>query len=267
MRRLSSEWSRASAPASKRIGRSQESSSPRSTRLQKLLSEAGVASRREAEDLIRQGRITVNGRRAELGQRADPDVDVVEVDGSRVRIRRDKTYLIVNKPKGVITTLADPEGRRTVRDLIRVPERVFPVGRLDADTEGLLLMTDDGDLAHRLTHPSFEITKHYVAEVEGAMTQAKIKRLMEGVKIDRGRKARPQKVRIKNVKGNKSVVEVSIHEGRKHVVRLMLAEVGHPVRKLVRTGFGSLRLGGLRPGTYRELAQDEINELYKDTGL
>ena len=128
-------------------------------------------------------------------------------------------------------------------------------------------MTDDGDLAHRLTHPSFEIVKHYVAEVEGAVTQAKTKKLMEGVKIDRGRKARAQKVSIKNVKGNKSVVEVSIHEGRKHVVRLMLAEVGHPVRKLVRTGLGSLRLGGLRPGTYRELTQEEINALYKDTRL
>jgi 23S rRNA pseudouridine2605 synthase len=231
------------------------------------MSEAGLASRREAENLIRQGRVTVNGRRAQLGDRADPDRDVVEVDGSRLRLRRDKTYLLMNKPKGVITTLSDPEGRKTVRDLIRLPERVFPVGRLDADTEGLLILTDDGDLAHRLTHPSFEIPKHYVAEVEGALTPSMARKLMDGVKIDRGRKARALKVHIKNVKGQKSVVEVSIHEGRKHVVRLMLAEVGHPVRKLVRTGLGSLRLGGLRPGTYRDLTQEEISTLYKDAGL
>jgi 23S rRNA pseudouridine2605 synthase len=231
------------------------------------MSEAGLASRREAENLIRQGRVTVNGRRAQLGDRADPDRDVVEVDGSRLRLRRDKTYLLMNKPKGVITTLSDPEGRKTVRDLIRLPERVFPVGRLDADTEGLLILTDDGDLAHRLTHPSFEIPKHYVAEVEGALTPSLARKLMDGVKIDRGRKARALKVHIKNVKGQKSVVEVSIHEGRKHVVRLMLAEVGHPVRKLVRTGLGSLRLGGLRPGTYRDLTQEEISTLYKDAGL
>jgi 23S rRNA pseudouridine2605 synthase len=235
-----------------------------------LISEAGLASRRDAENLIRQGRVTVNGKRAELGRRADPERDVIEVDGSRLRLRRDKSYLLLNKPKGVITTLSDPEGRRTVRDLITVPERVFPVGRLDSDTEGLLVLTDDGDLANRLTHPSFEIPKHYVAEVEGAFTSAKAKKLLDGIKIDRGRKARALKVRIKSVRTGKpvkSVVELTVHEGRKHVVRLMLAEIGHPVRKLVRTGLGSLRLGSLRPGTYRELTQAEVTALYKDVGL
>jgi 23S rRNA pseudouridine2605 synthase len=239
-------------------------------RLQKVIADAGLMSRRAAEDLIRQGRVTVNSRRPELGRRVDPESDVIEVDGSRLPTARGHIYLLLNKPKGVLTTLRDPQGRPTVADLVTLGKRVFPVGRLDADTEGLVLLTNDGELAHRLTHPSFEVPKRYVAEVEGAMSRSDVNDLIEGVRIDRGRKARADEARIKNIKGGRNprtMLEVTLHEGRKHVVKLMLAAIDHPVRKLVRTGLGPLKLGTLRPGSSRKLTADEISALYRAAGL
>ena len=239
-------------------------------RLQKVIADAGLMSRRAAEDLIRQGRVTVNSERPELGRRVDPESDVIEVDGSRLLTSRGHVYLMLNKPKGVLTTLSDPQGRATVADLLPAGKRVFPVGRLDTDTEGLVLLTNDGELAHRLMHPSFEIPKRYVAEVDGAMSASDVKTLTNGVRIDRGRKARADQARIRSIKGGRNprtMIEVTLHEGRKHVVKLMLAEVDHPVRKLVRTGLGPLKLGTLRPGASRKLTAEEISALYRAAGL
>jgi 23S rRNA pseudouridine2605 synthase len=243
---------------------------PRQIRLQKVIAEAGLMSRRAAEDLIRQGRVIVNGERPELGRRVDPDSDVIEVDGSRLPTARGHIYLMINKPKGVLTTLRDPHGRPTVADLIPPGKRLFPVGRLDADTEGLVFFTNDGELAHRLTHPSFEVPKKYVAEVDGSMSTSAVRRLEDGVRIDRGRRARADKARIKNVKEGRNprtMIEVTLHEGRKHVVKLMLAAIDHPVRRLVRTGLGPLKLGTLRPGSSRKLTAEEISALYRAAGL
>lgn len=173
---------------------------------------------------------------------------------------------MLNKPKGVITTARDPQGRPTAVELVPSKERLFPVGRLDADTEGLLILTNDGDLANLLTHPSFEVPKVYVTEVDGAVTQSTIRKLREGVRIGPGPKAQAMNARIKGDKGrSKSVLEMTIHEGRNHVVKRMLEEVGHPVRRLVRIQIAGLRLGKLRPGTFRELTPREVSDLYKQS--
>lgn len=246
-------------------------SRPEGIRLQKFLAQAKVGSRRAAEAMIKEGRVEVNGRTALLGQRVDPARDRVEVDGSRVRADPSIRYVVINKPVGVITTAQDPHGRRTVLDLVPSKQRMFPIGRLDADTEGLLLLTNDGELAHRMSHPSFEVTKLYVAEVEGAADVATLRRtLTQGVKIDEGRKARATSVKVLNVRRGKrqrSVVEISLHEGRKHVVRKMLAASGHPVVRLVRTGIGPLKLGRLAPGRFRDLEPGEVRALYRAVGL
>jgi pseudouridine synthase len=235
-------------------------------RLQKLLAESGISSRRSAEDLIRQGRVTVNAKKAVLGQRVLPS-DVVELDGARIQTEPNKRYLVLNKPRGVITTSRDPQGRTTVLDFVDAKERLFPVGRLDAETEGLVLLTNDGKLAYRLTHPSFGVDKVYVAEVEGVLDPSTAKLLTsQGVRINSGRPARAEKVRILDIRGRgkrKSVVEITIHEGRKHVVRKMLELTGHPALRLVRTGMGPLKLRNLRPGTYRDLTKAEVNALYR----
>lgn len=203
--------------------------------------------------------------------RVDPAVDRIAVDGDRVPIDSTKRYVIFNKPAGFITTRRDPEGRQTVFDLIDVAERVFPVGRLDAQTEGLLLLTNDGDLAHRLAHPSYGVEKVYLADVEGHWDPIHSKRLIEeGVRIDSGRKARATKVRVRGSTGArtpKSLVEIGIHEGRKHVVRRMLEASGYPVRRLTRIAFGPLRLGRLGPGRYRDLTASEVASLYRAVGL
>lgn len=244
---------------------------PTGVRIQKVLAAAGVASRRGAEDLVRAGRVTVNGGKAVLGTRVEPAKDVIAVDGERLPTDPTRRYLILNKPAGFITTRSDPQGRPTVLDLVAARERIFPVGRLDADTEGLLLLTNDGDLAHRLAHPSFGIDKVYVAEVEGALAPAEFTRLTsEGVRIDAGRKAKAAKIRrLATVGGRRprTTVEITVHEGRKHVVRKMLGALGHPVRRLVRTGFGPLRLGRLGSGRYRELSPREVAALYRAVGL
>lgn len=237
-------------------------------RLQKVLAKAGVASRRAAEELIARGRVKVDGDVVrELGRRVDPEHAVIHVDGMRVVIREDLVYLALNKPRGVHSTMADEQGRPCVGDYVRDrAERLFHVGRLDADTEGLLLLTNDGELAHRLMHPSFHVAKTYLAEVEGRVPRGLGKRLRAGVELDDG-PVTADAFTIKDVGADRSLVEIVLHEGRKHIVRRLLAEVGHPVRKLVRTAVDGVRLGDTKPGTLRALSRQEIGSLHKTVGL
>jgi len=229
-------------------------------RLQKVMARAGVASRRVAEEMITGGRVRVNGERAELGRRVDPDTDRVEVDGVPVAIRDGLVYYLLNKPRGVVSTAADPQGRRTVVELVPAEPRVFPVGRLDADTEGLILLTNDGELTHRLTHPSFGVEKEYLAQVEGTPKAGALRRLREGVQLEDGITA-PAKVAA----AGPGVLRITIHEGRKRQVRRMSEAVGHPVLRLVRTRIGPLRTGSLAPGEWRPLGQEEVRALERAT--
>ncbi len=230
---------------------------PEGERLQKVLAAAGLGSRRACEVLIEEERVTVNGEVAALGRRVDPEHDRIEVDGLRVPVRPGLVTYLLNKPKGVVTTASDPQGRPTVVELVPSEPRIFPVGRLDADTEGLLLLTNDGDLAHRLTHPSFGVEKEYVASVEGRPTRGAVRRLREGVELDDGPTA-PAKVAVLGP----SLLRITIHEGRNRQVRRMCEAVGHPVRRLVRTRFGPLQDHRLAPGQWRPLTQAEIRALY-----
>jgi 23S rRNA pseudouridine2605 synthase len=208
------------------------------------------------EDLIAEGRVWVNGDVAELGRRVDVDNDKVEVDGVPVGIKPDLVHYLLNKPRGVITTAADPQGRTTVVELVPDEPRVFPVGRLDVDTEGLLLLTNDGDLAHRLTHPSYGVEKEYLAEVDGSPSPGAIRRLREGVELDDGPTA-PAKVALVPP----SALRIAIHEGRNRQVRRMCDAVGHKVRRLVRIRIGPLADRTLKPGEWRPLTQDEVRAL------
>lgn len=225
-------------------------------RLQKTLARLGLGSRRVSENLIAAGRVTVNGEVADLGRRIDPESDRVEVDGVPVGVRPGLVHYLLNKPRGVVTTASDTHGRPTVVSLVPAEPRVFPVGRLDADTEGLLLLTNDGDLAHRLTHPSFGVEKEYVAEVSGRPTPAAVRRLREGVELDDGPTA-PAKVSLTPP----NVLRITIHEGRNRQVRRMCEAVGHPVVRLVRTRIGVLTDRALKPGAWRELTTDEVRAL------
>jgi 23S rRNA pseudouridine2605 synthase len=223
-------------------------------RLNAYLARAGVASRRGAEDLIRAGRVRVNGEVAGLVTFVEPR-DIVEVDGSPIE-PEPLTYVLLHKPPGVVTTARDPQGRPTVVGLVGHERRVVPVGRLDADTTGALLLTNDGPLAHRLMHPRYEVGKVYEAEVEGEPSDEALAQLAEGVVLDDGRTA-PARVR----RLGPSLVELTIHEGRKHQVKRMLQAVGHPVRRLHRNRYAGLTLDGLAPGEWRELTSDEVKRL------
>lgn len=236
-------------------------------RLNKVLSTAGLGSRRAVEELVRAGRVSVGGRVVtDLGQRVDPERDQVTVDGSRVVVDRRRRYWLLNKPAGVVTTASDPQGRPTVVQMVPAQPRVFPVGRLDRDTEGLLLLTNDGDLAYRLTHASFGVEKRYLAEVEQLPRDA-LARLRKGVVLEDG-PARAERARtVGGGAGRRRTVEVVMVEGRNREVRRLLDAVGAPVRRLVRTGVGPLRLTGLAPGEYRALEHDEVRGLYRAVGL
>jgi 23S rRNA pseudouridine2605 synthase len=225
-------------------------------RLQKVLARAGLASRRVCEDLIAQGRVRVNGEVADLGRRVDPGTDVIEVDGALVPVAPGLVYYLLNKPAGVVTTAADTHGRPTVVSLVPDEPRVFPVGRLDADTEGLLLLTNDGELTHRLTHPSFGVEKEYLASVEGDPVPAALRRLREGVELEDGRTSPAKAVRV-----SAGVIRVTIHEGRNRQVRRMCEAIGHPVVRLVRSRIGSLSDRKLKPGEWRALTPDEVRAL------
>jgi 23S rRNA pseudouridine2605 synthase len=232
-------------------------------RLQKVLAAAGLGSRRACEELIAEGRVTVDGTVAELGTRADPHTAVIHVDGDRVIVRDDLVYLALNKPRGVLSAMSDTRGRPTVGDLVADrPERLFHVGRLDADSEGLLLLTNDGELAHRLMHPSFGVLKTYLATVPGPVSKQAGRQLRAGVELEDG-PAAVDSFRVVQAHGKQAIVEVVLHEGRKHIVRRMLAEVGHPVSRLVRTRIGPVHLGGQRAGTLRLLTRSEVADLHR----
>ena len=237
-------------------------------RLQKVLAAAGLGSRRACEQLIEEGRVEVDGKTVrEQGLRVDPDRAVIKVDGLRIASAPDNVYLALNKPKGVVSTMSDPEGRPSLEQYVADRSvRLFNVGRLDAETEGLILLTNDGDLAHRLAHPSFGVEKTYLAEVTGPVARDVGRRLREGVELEDG-VVQADSFKLVSTIGTRVMVEVSLHEGRKHVVRRMLAEVGHPVSRLVRTSVGPVSLGNLKPGKHRRLSQQEIGALYKAVGL
>lgn len=239
----------------------QPTSPPRRERLQKILAAAGIASRRASEELIAQGRVTVDGRVAELGTKADPARADIRVDGERVNADPGKVYVALNKPRGVVTTADDPEGRPTVMDLVNLPQRLFPVGRLDMDTEGLLLLTNDGELAHALTHPSFQVPRVYVALVQAPVSKRKLADLRHGVELDDGL-ARPLSARILGEERNEALLEVVMAEGRKREVRRMLGELDLHVQRLARVAYGGVDLGELRQGKWRFLTQREIGQLF-----
>jgi 23S rRNA pseudouridine2605 synthase len=230
-------------------------------RLQKLIAAAGICSRRQAELLIEAGRVTVNGRPATIGEQADPRRDTVLVDGRPLGRPGKFCYLLMHKPVGVVTTLRDPEGRAVVTDLLHdVPARVYPVGRLDLTTSGLLLLTNDGDLANHLAHPSHEVAKTYLVRVRGALTAEAIQRLREGVRLDDGLTA-PAKVERMRSSGGHSWFELTIHEGRNRQVRRMCEALGLPVSRLMRIRYAFLSLDGLVPGQYRHLTPEEVARL------
>jgi 23S rRNA pseudouridine2605 synthase len=231
-------------------------------RLQKTLARAGYGSRRACEILISDGRVTVDGRVAELGNRVHPEISVICVDGSMAPTSQSKVYFLLNKPDGVVTTASDPQGRPTVLDLVESPVRVFPVGRLDMNTEGLLILTNDGRLAHLLTHPSSGIAKEYLARVEGDPSPSALRRLREGVELEDGVTAVAQVSRV-----SEGLVRIVIHEGRNRQVRRMFAAVGHEVTRLVRTRIGPLQDATLSPGSSRQLSLNEVRRLMEAVGM
>jgi 23S rRNA pseudouridine2605 synthase len=246
-------------------------SEPSGVRLQKVLSQAGIASRRVAERMILDGRVEVDGQLVtELGTRVDPDASVIRVDGARVVLDDSLVYLALNKPRGMHSTMSDDRGRPCIGDLVehrvRGNKKLFHVGRLDADTEGLILLTNDGELAHRLMHPSFEVPKTYLATVNGSVPRGFGKKLRAGIELDDGPVAVDDFAVVDAIPG-KTLLRVTLHEGRKRIVRRMLAEAGFPVQTLVRTDIGAVSLGEQRPGSIRALRRNEIGELYKAVGL
>ncbi|OHU98970.1 pseudouridine synthase [Mycobacterium talmoniae] len=240
-------------------------------RLQKVLSQAGVASRRVAEKMIIDGRVEVDGQLVtELGTRVDPSVSVIRVDGARVSVDDSQVYLALNKPRGMHSTMSDDRGRPCIGDLVehrvRGNAKLFHVGRLDADTEGLMLLTNDGELAHRLMHPSYQVSKTYVATVPGTVPRGLGKKLRAGIDLDDG-PVRVDDFAVVDAVPGRTLVRVTLHEGRKRIVRRLLAAVGYPVQELVRTDIGAVSLGEQRPGSIRVLNRKEIGELYKAVGL
>ncbi|WP_460863016.1 pseudouridine synthase, partial [Nocardiopsis coralliicola] len=241
---------------------------PGGVRLQKALAQAGVASRRASEELIAEGRVTVDGHTVRrFGARVDPERSEIRVDGMLAATAPDKLYFALNKPRGVVSTMSDPEGRPTLADYAgQTEERLFHVGRLDTETEGLILLTNDGELANRLTHPKYKVVKTYIAKVPGPVPRGVVRRVRDGVELEDG----PVQVDSFRVVDNvepKALVEIRLHEGRKHIVRRLMDEVGHPVSDLARTQVGPIDLNVLKPGTMRALTAREVSELYSAAGM
>ncbi|MBC7631241.1 pseudouridine synthase [Aeromicrobium sp.] len=232
-------------------------------RLQKVLAQAGMGSRRRCDDMIAQGRVEVNGEVIDqMGSRVDPTTDVIRVDGTRIPPPSDHAYVLLNKPTGIVTSMADEHGRPDLSSIVAGrDDRLFHVGRLDTDTSGLLILSNDGDLAHKLAHPSFEITKTYVALVDGSVPDTLAARLKAGIDLDDG-PAKVDRFIVKDRSKGRSIVELDIHMGRNRIVRRMLDAAGHPVRELTRTAFGPLHLGGLAAGATRDLTRDELGALF-----
>ena len=241
---------------------------PGGVRLQKVLAAAGVGSRRQCEELIAAGRVEVDGEVVRrFGARVDPKHQVIRVDGRRIPASEDLVYVALNKPAGVLTSMSDSRGRATMTDLLGgIAERLFHVGRLDYDTEGLMLLTNDGELAHRLAHPRFGVPKTYLADVPGPVPRDLGRQLISGIELDDGI-ASADRFRVVEQAAGRALVEITLHEGRKHIVRRMLAATGHPVSRLVRTQVGPVSLGSLRPGTTRRLTTKEVGDLYAAVGL
>ncbi len=240
-------------------------------RLQKVLSQAGIASRRAAEKMIIDGRVEVDGQVVtELGTRVDPDASVIRVDGARVVLDESLVYLALNKPRGMHSTMSDDRGRPCIGDLVerkvRGNKNLFHVGRLDAETEGLILLTNDGELAHRLMHPSHEVPKTYLATVTGSVPRGLGKRLKAGIDLDDG-PARVDEFAVVDAIPGKTLVRVVLHEGRNRIVRRLLGAAGFPVESLVRTDIGPVALGKQRPGSIRVLSHGEVGQLYQAVGL
>jgi len=233
-------------------------------RLQKILAKAGIASRRKAEELIREGKVRVDGRVVtEMGTQVDPETQKIECDGIPVTSKEKKIYILLHKPPGFLSTVHDPQGRPIVTDLLQnVKERVYPVGRLDLDTEGALLLTNDGELAQKILHPSHEVNKTYVAKVKGKPSTKKLDALTTGIVIE-GRKTWPASIEVLHVEAQTSTLQIVIHEGRKRQVRKMFEAVGHPVLQLKRIAYGQLELGQLAPGKYRFLGPKDIKMIFR----
>jgi len=230
-------------------------------RLQKILAQMGIASRRKAEEMISEGRVTVNGQIATIGMKVDPSRDHIRVNGKLFLRPEPKVYVMLNKPRHVVTSLYDPEGRPTIKDFLKgIKFRVFPVGRLDYDSEGLLLLTNDGDFAHAVLHPSKKIPKTYSVKVKGVLGDEEMEKLRKGIRLGDGMTA-PAKVKIMRKTEKNSWLEMTLYEGKKRQVRRMLDKVGHPVLKLERIGIDGIKLGNLKPGIYRYLTPDEVNKI------
>ncbi len=229
-------------------------------RLQKVMAHAGVASRRDCEKLISAGRVKVNGKKVtEMGLKVDPGQDIIEVDNQIIGSQEEKVYFLLYKPTGYVTTTNDPQGRQAVLDLVKAPQRIYPVGRLDCDTEGLLILTNDGDLTFKLTHPKHEVDKVYHALVQGEPAEAALARLRRGITLDDGPTAPAKVSRLKKIQGN-TLLEIIIHEGRNRQVRRMCEAVGHPVLALKRVAIGDLTLGDLKPGQYIKVNRKRIEK-------
>ena len=235
-------------------------------RLQKILAGAGYGSRRTCERMIEEGRVTVDGRIAQLGDKADPATQRITLDGVPIRRPRARTYIIVYKPRGYITTTNDPEGRRTVMNLVDLPQRLYPVGRLDADSEGLILLTDDGELTERLTHPRYGHPRVYRVLVAGEPTDETLERWRRGITLD-GKRSRFDKLTVERRDHEQTWLRVTVHEGRKHLVRRIVAAMGHPAKRLIRVEMGPLKLGDLTARRWRYLHNSEIYALRKEVGL
>ena len=233
-------------------------------RLQKLLAQAGTASRRRAEDYLRAGRVTVNGAVARIGQRADPCRDDIRLDGRPLAVAEEKVYLLLHKPRGYLSTVRDDRGRKTVLDLLpEIPQRLYPVGRLDYDSEGLLLLSNDGDFAHHLLHPSHEVDKTYRVTVSGAVEDAP--RRLAALRTVEGRPIRPPRVRLVHpIDRERAVLEITIHQGRNRQIRKMCAQCGLSVQRLRRIREGRLSLGALPPGAWRHLTPEEVSALWEE---
>lgn len=233
-------------------------------RLQKIIAEMGISSRRGAEEIIIEGRVTVNGQVAVLGMKADPAKDHIKVDGKLIVQPEKKVYLVFHKPRGVLTSLSDPQGRPVVKDFLRgIRQRVFPVGRLDYDSEGMLILTNDGEFAHAILHPSKKIPKTYMVKIKGVLSDEGMERIRTGIKIE-GTMTAPAKVkRVRKTEQN-SWIEVTIFEGRKRQIRKMLERVGNPVIRLMRIRINGLEMGDLMPGQLRHIAPDEMKRIQKE---
>ncbi len=240
-------------------------SHPDGDRLQKVLARAGIGSRRVCEDYIVRRRIRVNGEVAILGRRVHPESDVIEFDRVIVTTRADLVHYLLNKPRGVVTTAHDPQGRQTVLDLLPSDQRIFPVGRLDLDSEGLIVLTNDGDLAQALTHPSLGVEKEYLAELRGIPTRAELRQLREGIELEDGLTA-PATVTLTDEHGGNAAISIAIHEGRNRQVRRMCEAIGHPVRRLIRVRIGPIADPALSPGDWRVLTPSEVRSLHGATG-